>query len=54
MTRAERRSGLVSTEVTVTNPIRGSSSSVAIADPITSRITSFTLLMRSVGMAGRL
>ena len=45
-TRAERRSGLVSTEVTVTNPMRGSSSSVAIADPITSRMSSLTLLMR--------
>src|SRR5215211_1160934 len=45
-TRAERRSGLVSTEVTVTNPIRGSSSSLVIADPITSRMSSLTLLMR--------
>ena len=45
---AVRRSGLVSTEVTVTNPIRGSSSSVEIADPITSRMTSLTLRMRSV------
>ena len=51
-TRAERRSGLVSTAVMVTNPIRGSSSSVEIESPITSRMTSLTRLMRSVAMAG--
>ena len=45
-TRAERRSGLVSTAVTVTNPMRGSWSSVAIAAPITSRMTSLMRRMR--------
>ena len=47
-----RRSGLVSTAVTVTNPILGSLSSVAIADPITSRITSLTRRIRAVPSVG--
>ena len=50
-TRAVRRSGLVSTAVTVTNPIRGSFSSVAMASPRTSRITSLTRRIRAVAIA---
>ena len=46
-TRAWRRSGLVSTEVTVTNPMRGSLSPSAIRAERTSRTASFTLRMRS-------
>src|SRR5580765_3907397 len=46
-TRDCRRSAVVSTPVTVTNPIRGSLSS-PIASASVSRIASFTLRMRSV------
>src|SRR5215212_10209188 len=46
-TRAWRRSGLVSTEVTVTNPMRGSRSPSAIRTETTSRTASFTRRMRS-------
>src|SRR5439155_21709414 len=49
-TRARRRSGLVSTAVTVTNPTRGSFSSVAIASLNTSRMASLTLRILSLGM----
>ena len=41
-TRAALRSGLVSTEVTVTNPMRGSFRSPAMCDERTSLIASFT------------
>ena len=47
-TLAARRSGLVSTDVTVTKPMRGSLSS-AMAAPITSRSTSLMRRMRGVG-----
>src|SRR5665811_1121796 len=47
-TLALRRSGLVSTEVTVTKPIRGSLNSAAIAEPITSRSTWLMRRMRGV------
>src|SRR6266540_919656 len=47
-TRACLRSGLVSTEVTVTNPMRGSLSPSASRAETTSRTASFTLRMRSV------
>src|SRR4051812_43710500 len=46
-TRAWRRSGLVSTAVTVTNPIRGSFRPSAIRAESTSRTASLTRLMRS-------
>src|SRR5215208_1234135 len=46
-TRAWRRSGVVSTEVTVTNPMRGSRSPSAIRTETTSRTASFTRRMRS-------
>src|SRR5919206_3945139 len=46
-TRAWRRSGLVSTDVTVTNPMRGSRSPSAIRTETTSRTASFTRRMRS-------
>ena len=46
-TRACRRSGLVSTEVKVTNPMRGSLSPSAIRAERTSRTASLTLRMRS-------
>src|SRR3954463_9561295 len=45
-TRAWRRSGLVSTEVTVTNPILGSFRPSAKRAESTSRTASLTLLMR--------
>ena len=48
-TLAARRSGLVSTEVTVTKPMRGSLNSVAIAAPTTSRSTSLMRRMRGRG-----
>src|SRR4051794_41070454 len=47
-TRAWRRSGLVSTAVTVTKPMRGSLRPSAIRAERTSRRASFTLRMRSV------
>src|SRR6185312_5669574 len=46
-TRACLRSGLVSTEVTVTNPMRGSLSPSARRAETTSRTASFTRRMRS-------
>src|SRR3954468_13939707 len=46
-TRAWRRSGLVSTEVTVTNPMRGSRRPSVIRSETTSRTASFTRRMRS-------
>src|SRR4051794_21836909 len=46
-TRAWRRSGLVSTAVTVTNPMRGSFRPSAIRAESTSRTASLTRLMRS-------
>src|SRR4051794_22848819 len=49
-TRAWRRSGLVSTAVTVTNPMRGSFSPSARRPESTSRTASFTLRMRSEGI----
>src|SRR3954447_622093 len=49
-TLAARRSGLVSTEVTVTKPMRGSLNSVLIVAPITSRSTSLTRRMRGAGI----
>src|SRR4029078_701151 len=45
-----RRSGLVSTEVTVTKPMRGSLNSVAIVAPTTSRSTSLMRRMREVAI----
>ena len=53
-TFAVRRSGLVSTEVTVTNPMLGSLRSEAMAEPITSRNDSLTRRMRPPGIAARL
>ena len=47
-TRAWRRSGLVLTSVTVTNPTRGSFRSPATASPITWRIASSTRRIRPV------
>jgi hypothetical protein len=41
----------VSTAVTVTKPILGSSSSLAIAEPMTFRMTSLMLRIRSPAMA---
>src|SRR4051794_3365104 len=49
-TLAVRRSGLVSTEVTVTKPIRGSLNSVETAAPTTSRSTSLMRRMREPAM----
>src|SRR5215208_7732727 len=46
-TRAWRRSGVVSTDVTVTNPMRGSRRPSAIRTETTSRTASFTRRMRS-------
>src|SRR5438067_8517722 len=48
-TRAWRRSGLVSTAVTVTKPMRGSLRPSAIRDERTSRSASLTRRMRSPG-----
>src|SRR3954447_14461782 len=47
-TRAWRRSGLVSTAVTVTKPTRGSLRSCVRASLSTSRMASFTRRMRSL------
>src|SRR3954465_15995471 len=49
-TLAVRRSGLVSTEVTVTKPIRGSFNSPATAAPTTSRSTSLMRRIRGPAM----
>src|SRR4051794_2547766 len=49
-TLAARRSGLVSTEVTVTKPIRGSFNSPATAAPTTSRSTSLMRRIRGPAM----
>src|SRR3954470_3277596 len=49
-TRAWRRSGLVSTAVTVTNPMRGSLSPSASRAERTSRTASLTRRMRSAGI----
>src|SRR4051812_34243912 len=49
-TRAWRRSGLVSTAVTVTNPMRGSFSPSASRAERTSRTASLTRRMRSAGI----
>src|SRR5918992_4521263 len=49
-TRARRRSGLVSTEVTVTNPMRGSFTSPVMCADRTSRTASFTRRIREPGI----